>query len=94
VGVSNGKKNSLRTLTQTPPNISVVAVELENVLEILNGFVELLLRPEDAAYGVHGRNGSRIGTQSVFIRNHSFVEIAQKLCKTPCTVVSVMNAWE
>jgi hypothetical protein len=71
------------TVAQTAPNISIISIKLEDVLKILDSLVELLLCPQDAADGIHGRNRSWIGTQCAFVRRHSFFQIAQKLCKTP-----------
>jgi len=60
--LAKGRTIKISRLTKTPPNISIIPIELENILEILNSFVELLLCPEDTAYGIHSRNGSWIGT--------------------------------
>lgn len=87
--LATARKTKCRALTQASPNISIVIIELEDALEILNSLVELLLCAEDAADRIHGGNGSRVGTQCVFIRSRSFVQVSQKLCKAPCVVVSV-----
>lgn len=49
-----------RRRTETTPHITIVAVQLEYALEVLNSFVELFLCAKDTTDGIHGGNGSLI----------------------------------
>jgi len=40
--------------TEIAPHIAIVAVEFEDILEVFNGFVEVLLCAKDAADFFHG----------------------------------------
>lgn len=82
-----------RPLTETSPNIAIVAVQLKNVLQVLDSFVELLLCAQDTAYGIHRGNGSWIGAKSMLIGLHSFVEIVKKLSKAPCCLMSTIASY-
>jgi hypothetical protein len=70
-------------LTQTTPHVSIALVQLKNLLQVVNSFVKLLLRPQYAAYSIHGRNRACVCPKGMFICNHGFIEIAKQFCKAP-----------
>jgi hypothetical protein len=63
--------------TKTAPSLSVVSIDLENVLQKVDGLVELLARAQDQADGVEGVDGLPIGAQGALVTRHGLIEIAQ-----------------
>lgn len=63
--------------TKTPPNISIIDILLQNLLEIFNSLVEILLGAKNAAYRTHRGNGSGVGPQRKLVSGHGLVEIVQ-----------------
>jgi hypothetical protein len=71
---SNGLKtlaslNTERTNkpTKTAPHITIICVKCKYLLEIFNGFVELLLGSEDTTDRIHCGDGSWVCSKRVFI---------------------------
>ena len=69
--------------TKASPDISIVSIQLENILKVLDSFVEMFLCSKNTTDGVHGGDGSRISNKSSLISVHCLIEIAQNLCETP-----------
>ena len=65
-------------MAQATPSLSTARIQLQDVLQILNGFRELFLCPEDARDGVHSWNRPLIVTQSLLISIHRTLQIAHQ----------------
>lgn len=44
------------SLTQAAPDLTIVSIQLQDVLQVLDGFGEILLGPEYAGDGIHRLN--------------------------------------
>jgi hypothetical protein len=65
-------------VAQATPSLPAAGIQLQNILEILNSFRELLLCPEDAGDGIHSWNRPLVVTQSLFISIHSTLQITHQ----------------
>jgi hypothetical protein len=64
-------------VSKATPNLAIVGIELENLLEVLNSFVELLLCPKNATDGIHCRDGAGIGAKGVLISRGSLLKVVE-----------------
>jgi len=67
-------------LTKTPPNITIISIQLENALKIFNSFMKLFLRSENRTDRIHGGNGPGIRAKRMFVSTHGLVEASKQFC--------------
>lgn len=77
-----------RRHTETAPDLSVVLLELEDALQVLDRLGKVLLGAQDAGDGIHGGNGPLIVAQSVLIGIRRPIEITHQLGQAPYGGVS------
>lgn len=53
----------MRTRTETAPDLAIRLVQLEDVLEVVDGLGPLVAGAQDAAHAVHGGDGAGIGAE-------------------------------
>jgi len=80
-----------RVLTKTSPGISVISIELENILEIFYSFVELFLRAKNQADGIHCWDRTWVMAERMLISRYSFIKIIEQLSKAPWKKVSATD---
>lgn len=65
--------------TETAPNITIVRINLENILQVLDGGGKLLHAPEDARDGLHSRDRPIVVAQGMVVALTSAVKVAHHL---------------
>jgi hypothetical protein len=66
------------TVTQAAPGLTAGWIQLQDILEILDGLGELLLGAQDARDGVHGGDRPLVVAQSLFVRIHRTIEVTHQ----------------
>lgn len=75
-------------LTETSPCLAITIVNLENIIEIIDCFYEVLAGSQNRADGVHGWNGVWVGAQGLFVGEQGIVDIAKNLRQASYRAVS------
>lgn len=65
-------------MAQAAPDITIVRIQVQNTLEVLDCFGKLLLGAKDTGNGVHGGDRVRVLTESIFIRSHSPIQVSHQ----------------
>lgn len=63
-------------MSKASPNVSVVRIELEYVVDIINGLLELFLLAQNGRNARHSWDRSRVMAQGVFIGGERLLGIA------------------
>ncbi len=71
------------SLTQAAPDLAIVRIQLQYVLQVLDGFGEILLGSEYAGDGIHRLNGLEIMSQSLVIGKQRAIEVVHMFGATP-----------
>lgn len=66
------------TVTQATPGLTAGGIQLQDILEILDGLGKLFLGAQDARDGVHGRDRPLVVAQSLFVRIHRTIEVTHQ----------------
>lgn len=75
----NARIMETRQPTETAPSLSALGIQLQDVLEILDGLGKLLPGSEDLRDGGHARNGPLVVSEGLLIRGHCAIQVAHQL---------------
>lgn len=70
-------------VTQAAPGLSIGRIQLEDILQVLDRFGELLLGAKNARDGVHSGDRPLVVTQGLFVRSHGAIKISHQFSQAP-----------
>lgn len=88
ISIAHLPSMSHSSLTQATPDLTIGRVDLQDTLQVLDGLGELLLVPQDAGDGIHGRDGPLVVAQGLLVRLKGAVGIAHQVGQVSYRAIS------